>query len=110
MASSSTTPPSEPVVIAAPAPLFKLTGKRIYVAGHRGMVGAALVRRLAGEPNELLTASRAELDLLDQAATRAWLLDRRPALVIVAAAKVGGILANASRPTEFLEENLAIEL
>ena len=88
---------------------FPLQNKRIWVAGHRGMVGSAIVRRLASEHCEILTAGRDELDLLDQAATRAWLQDRKPDAVIVAAAKVGGILANARFPADFLYDNLVIE-
>ena len=88
---------------------FDIAGKRIFVAGHRGMVGSAIVRRLATEDCELLTATRAELDLIDQAAVRGWMADRRPDAVIVAAAKVGGILANSSYPADFLYDNLMIE-
>lgn len=88
---------------------FDLTGKRVWVAGHRGMVGSAVVRRLAGEQVELLTAPRAELDLRDAAAVRAWLKANRPEVVVLAAAKVGGILANDSYPADFLLENLQIE-
>jgi GDP-L-fucose synthase len=95
---------------AAPEALFDLAGKRVFVAGHRGMVGSALLRRLAAEPVTLLTASRDELDLTRQAAVEPWLRDRRPDVVIVAAARVGGILANDRRPADFLAENLAIEL
>ena len=76
-------------VSALPAPLA-LAGKRILVAGHRGMVGAALVRRLAREPVTLLTATRQELDLTRQAEVEAWMAAHRPELVIVAAARVGG--------------------
>ena len=88
---------------------FPLQNKRIWVAGHRGMVGSAIVRRLASEHCEILTAGRDDLDLLDQAATRAWLQDRKPDAVIIAAAKVGGILANARFPADFLYDNLVIE-
>lgn len=88
-----------------------LAGKRIWVAGHSGMVGSAIVRRLAHVPDvTILTASSRELDLRDMAATRAWAQANRPDLVIVAAAKVGGILANSERPVDFLEDNLLIEL
>lgn len=86
-----------------------LPGKRVFVAGHRGMVGSAIVRRLEGSGVELLTAGRDELDLLDQAAVRGWMVDRRPDVVVVAAAKVGGILANDTLPASFLYENLVIE-
>ncbi|MFN4025440.1 MAG: GDP-L-fucose synthase family protein [Hyphomonas sp.] len=88
---------------------FSVSGKRIFVAGHRGMVGSALVRRLAREGCEILTAGRGELDLIDQAAVRAWMADRKPEVVIVAAAKVGGILANDTFPADFLYDNLMIE-
>ncbi len=85
-----------------------LAGKRVYVAGHRGMVGAALVRRLAGEDCTVVTADRA-VDLRDQAAVRAWFEANRPEVVVLAAAKVGGILANDSYPADFLYDNLMIE-
>ena len=86
---------------------YALTGKRIYVAGHRGMVGQALVRRLAREECEVLTAERS-VDLREQAEVRAWFAEHRPDAVLLAAAKVGGIMANATRPGEFLYDNLAI--
>lgn len=86
-----------------------LAGKRVWVAGHRGMVGSALMRRLAQEGCEVLVASRAEADLRRQGETEAWLARARPDVVIVAAAKVGGILANASYPADFLYDNLMIE-
>ncbi|MGN6497088.1 MAG: GDP-L-fucose synthase [Tsuneonella sp.] len=88
--------------------MYDLAGKRVYVAGHKGMVGAALVRRLAREDCEILTAERAT-DLREQAAVRDWFAANRPDTVIVAAAKVGGILANDSYPAEFLYDNLMIE-
>ncbi len=81
----------------------------IFVAGHRGMVGSAILRRLRSEGANTLTRSRAELDLLDQRAVTAFLAGTRPEAVIVAAAKVGGIHANATYPAEFLYENLMIE-
>lgn len=89
--------------------MYPLAGKKVYVAGHRGMVGRALVRRLTREDCEILTASRAELDLMDQHAVRAWMADRRPDAVFIAAAKVGGILANGTFPADFLYDNLMIE-
>ncbi|MDT7934757.1 MAG: GDP-L-fucose synthase [Sphingomonadaceae bacterium] len=89
--------------------IFPLGGKRVWVAGHRGMVGAAIVRRLERERCELLTASRGELDLRDQAATRAWVEANRPQVAVIAAAKVGGILANDRLPADFLYDNLMIE-
>jgi len=87
---------------------------RIYVAGHRGMVGGAILRRLearaaAGEEIELVTATHAELDLTDQAAVRGFMADRKPDVVILAAAKVGGIHANNTYPADFIYENLMIE-
>jgi GDP-L-fucose synthase len=89
--------------------MHSLAGKTVFVAGHRGLVGRALVRRLKGEDCEVLTATRAELDLCDQTAVRAWMRERRPDAVFLAAAKVGGILANATYPADFLYENLMIE-
>ncbi|ONF96397.1 GDP-L-fucose synthase [Sphingomonas jeddahensis] len=88
---------------------YDLAGKRVFVAGHRGMVGSAIVRRLAGERCAVLTATRAEVDLKDQAAVRAWFAANRPDAVFLAAAKVGGILANDSYPADFLYDNLMIE-
>src|SRR5262245_28360435 len=88
---------------------YDLAGKRVWVAGHRGMAGSAVVRRLASENCEVLTVSRAELDLRRQADVEKWMIERRPQAVFVAAATVGGILANDSRPAEFLYDNLAIE-
>jgi GDP-L-fucose synthase len=90
-------------------PVFSPAGKRIWVAGHRGLVGGALVRRLASEGCEILTACRETIDLRRQAEVERWVADRRPNAVIVAAATVGGILANDTRPAEFLYDNLAIE-
>jgi GDP-L-fucose synthase len=89
--------------------MFQLNNKRVFVAGHRGMVGSALVRRLEREDCEILTAGRDELNLLDQAGVRAWMADRKPDAVILAAAKVGGIVANDTYPADFLYENLVIE-
>lgn len=83
---------------------------RIFVAGHRGLVGAALVRRLQREAGvQLVLRTRAELDLTDQAAVRAFFATERPQQVYLAAAKVGGILANDTYPADFIGENLAIQ-
>jgi len=90
-------------------PAFALEGRRVFVAGHNGMVGRALVRRLEGEPVTLLTAGRHELDLADATAVDAWMQAHRPDVVIIAAAKVGGILANKTYPVDFLEQNLLIQ-
>ncbi len=87
---------------------YDLSGKRIWVAGHRGMVGGALARKLADE-GVLLTADRRELDLRDPAAVQAWMDKSRPQAVFVAAAKVGGIVANDTYPADFLFDNLMIE-
>lgn len=88
---------------------YPLAGKRIWVAGHRGMVGRALVRRLALEECKILTADRGELDLTQQPQVNNWLSENRPQAVFVAAAKVGGILANSAFPADFLYTNLMIE-
>ncbi|HSA83018.1 MAG TPA: GDP-L-fucose synthase [Geminicoccaceae bacterium] len=88
---------------------YAIAGKRVWVAGHRGMVGSALLRRLAREGCEVLTATRRECDLTRQEQVERWLGAARPQAVIVAAAKVGGILANDRYPAEFLYDNLAIE-
>jgi GDP-L-fucose synthase len=90
------------------AKLFGLEGKRIYVAGHTGMVGSAIVRRLATIPAEIITAPRAAVDLERQDQTEAFLNARKPDVVIVGAAKVGGIHANNAYPAEFISLNLAI--
>ncbi|MFN3622684.1 MAG: GDP-L-fucose synthase family protein [Hyphomicrobium sp.] len=88
---------------------YSLKGKRVWVAGHRGMVGAAIVRRLAGEGCDILTAGRRDVDLTRQSEVERWMEAQRPQAVFVAAAKVGGILANDTHPAEFLYENLLIE-
>jgi len=87
---------------------FDLKGKTVFVAGHRGMVGAALVRRLAVEDVGLLTIGRSEVDLRDQAAVFGWFAAKRPQAVFLAAAKVGGIVANNALRGEFLYDNLVI--
>jgi GDP-L-fucose synthase len=87
---------------------YSLRGKRVWVAGHGGMVGSALVRRLASEDCEILTADRRVVDLKHNAEVDRWMSDTRPAAVFVAAAKVGGILANKSYPAEFLYDNITI--
>jgi GDP-L-fucose synthase len=89
---------------------FTLKGKRVWVAGHRGMAGSAIVRRLSAEHCDILIASRDEVDLRRQADVETWIERARPDAVFVAAAKVGGIKANDSLPAEFLYDNLAIEI
>ena len=90
------------------------SGDRVFLAGHRGMVGGAILgrlkaRRAAGEPLELITRTHAELDLTDQAAVRAFMQEVRPDVVILAAARVGGIYANNTYPADFIYDNLMIE-
>ena len=90
-------------------PIYSLKGKSVWVAGHRGMVGSAIVRRLAEEkPSEILTATRQDLDLTNQSQVEAWLTKHKPDVIFLAAAKVGGILANDTYPAEFLYENMMI--
>ncbi len=86
-----------------------LAGRRVWVAGHRGMVGAALTRVLAREDAQVLTVSRGELDLRRQSDTEAWLRQNRPEFIFLAAARVGGILANDRYPGQFLYDNLQIQ-
>jgi GDP-L-fucose synthase len=100
---------AESIDIAPLAEPFALDGKRVWVAGDRGMVGSALVRRLARERCEISSVGRGECDLRRQEQVEAWLRAARPDVVILAAAKVGGILANDTQPAEFLYDNLAIE-
>ncbi|HAU28931.1 MAG TPA: GDP-fucose synthetase [Rhodospirillaceae bacterium] len=89
---------------------FALSGKKVWVAGHRGLVGSAVVRRLERENCTIITAGRDEVDLRRQAETEAFVEKLRPDVVVVAAAKVGGILANTQKPADFISDNLAIEL
>jgi GDP-L-fucose synthase len=89
--------------------MFSIGGSKIWVAGHLGMVGSALVRRLDQEQCEIVTASRAELDLTRQAEVEAWLSAARPDLIFLAAARVGGIHANAAFPADFIYQNLVIQ-
>ena len=95
---------------ATNTPLFDLAGKRVYVAGHAGMVGSALVRRLGAESCTILTVDRPALDLTRQAETEQWIGAAKPDAVILAAAKVGGIAFNNSHPVDFLSDNFAIAL
>jgi GDP-L-fucose synthase len=88
---------------------YSLTGKRVFVAGHGGMVGRALLRRLGSTGADLQTVERGAVDLRDQRQTFAWFAENKPQAVFVAAAKVGGILANDTRPAEFIYDNLVIE-
>lgn len=90
------------------AKIFGLTGKKIWVAGHQGLVGRALVKELETHDIEILTATRCQLDLRRQAETEEWIAQKKPDVVLVAAAKVGGIGANAAYPAQFIHDNLAI--
>ena len=96
--------------MASDSPLFDLKGQSVFVAGDRGMVGSALVRRLASEDCDIIVADRKAVDLTRSEDTARFLSDRKPDVVVVAAAKVGGILANSSFPVDFLADNLAIAL
>ncbi len=89
--------------------LYDLAGKRVWVAGHGGMAGSAIVRRLAQEHCQVLTSTRSEVDLRRQAEVEAWMEGSRPQAIFVAAATVGGVYANSTRPAEFIYDNLAIE-
>jgi GDP-L-fucose synthase len=93
-----------------PPLLFDLKGQRVYVAGHNGMAGSAIVRRLAVENCDLITVDRKALDLTDQSATEQWLARTKPDAVIIAAGLVGGIYANDTFPADFIADNLAIGL
>jgi len=87
---------------------YELAGKRVWVAGHKGLVGSALVQRLADEKCEILTVGRDDLDLRRQAGVEAWILQHKPQVIFAAAATVGGIHANSMRPAEFIFDNLTI--
>ncbi|MBT3989007.1 MAG: GDP-L-fucose synthase [Rhodospirillaceae bacterium] len=97
---------SEHAILAKP---FKLAGKKVWIAGATGMVGSATVRRLASENCDILTPTRQEVDLVNQASVNNWISANKPDVVVVAAATVGGILANSTRPAEFIYNNIAIE-
>lgn len=90
--------------------LFLPAGARIFVAGHRGLVGSAVARRLTADGYQVLTRTRTELDLRDAGSTARYLGETRPDAVVLAAAKVGGIMANSTFPVQFIEENLQIQL
>lgn len=90
------------------AEIFKWQGKRIWIAGHGGLVGSALCRNFVNRDADILTVSHAELDLCRQGDVESWMQEYRPDVVVLAAAKVGGIAANAAAPAEFLYENIAI--
>ncbi len=89
--------------------MYSLAGTRIWVAGHRGMVGAAVVRRLVAEDCEVITAGREVVDLTNQQAVHTWMGSQQLDCIVVAAAKVGGIHANNSAPVDFLQDNMLIQ-
>lgn len=92
-----------------PEPIFDLWGRRVWVAGHRGMVGSAAVRRLEDEPiGQLITATSDELDLRRQADVEAFVEETRPELLILATVRVGGIQANRTRQADFMNDNVMI--
>lgn len=91
-----------------PTEIFSLEGRRVWVAGHRGMVGSAIVRRLAREKAEVLIADRSQVDLKRQAATERWIETTKPEVIFLAAARVGGIHANDTYPADFIYENTVI--
>jgi GDP-L-fucose synthase len=93
-----------------PPSVFDLRGKRVYVAGHTGLAGSAIVRRLASEDCDVLTADHGALDLTKQEPTENWIMQARPDAIFLAAARVGGIYANDTYPVDFLADNLAIAL
>ncbi|MGW7428263.1 GDP-L-fucose synthase family protein [Streptomyces sp. NPDC054861] len=101
---------TDPTTDRTEAPSYLPERARVFVAGHRGLVGAAVARRLTADGHDVITRTRAELDLRDAAATAAFLAETRPDAVVLAAAKVGGIMANSTYPVQFLEENLRIQL
>ncbi|MFK4147409.1 GDP-L-fucose synthase family protein [Streptomyces sp. NPDC004065] len=107
-ADASPPPPPSPES-ASESPLLP-RGARVFVAGHRGLVGSAVARRLTADGHEVVTRTREQLDLRDAARTEAFLRDARPDAVVLAAAKVGGIMANSTYPVQFLEDNLRIQL
>lgn len=94
--------------MSADASPYSLRGKKVWVAGHRGMVGSALLRRLAREDCEVLTVEREAVDLTRQGEVEQWMDKTRPQAIFISAAKVGGILANDTHPVPFLYDNLAI--
>lgn len=90
-------------------PSYTLRNKRVWVAGHRGLVGSALIRRLQGEGCEIVTAPRESVDLRRPEQLERWMRETRPQAVFLAAARVGGIYANDTRPAEFIYDNLMIQ-
>ena len=105
---AATDPGGSATAAKAPSRLFALRGRRVFVAGHRGMVGSAIVRRLAEVDCEVIAVGHDRLDLLRQDDTAAYLGSAKPDAVIVAAAKVGGIAANSAFPADFIYQNLMI--
>ena len=90
-------------------PPFQMENTKVWIAGHRGLVGGAIAKRLSRENCSIVTIDRNKLDLRDQIGVKKWLEKEKPSVIIVAAAKVGGILANSTQPADFLYDNLVIE-
>ncbi len=88
---------------------INLKGKKVWVAGHRGMVGSSIIRRLASEGCRLLVCDRKEVDLRKQNIVEEWMSKNKPEFIFLAAATVGGIIANSTRPAEFIYDNITIE-
>ena len=90
-------------------PPFQMENTKVWIAGHRGLVGGAIAKRLSRENCSIVTIDRNKLDLRDQIGVKKWLEKEKPSVIIIAAAKVGGILANSTQPADFLYDNLVIE-
>ena len=88
---------------------FQMENTKVWIAGHRGLVGGAIAKRLSRENCSIVTIDRNELDLRDQIGVKKWLEKEKPSIIIIAAAKVGGIFANSTQPADFLYDNLVIE-
>ena len=88
---------------------FQMENTKVWIAGHRGLVGGAIAKRLSRENLSIVTIDRSELDLRDQIGVKRWLEKEKPSIIILAAAKVGGIIANSTQPADFLYDNLVIE-
>src|SRR6478609_3542384 len=108
MVESQSSPASSPAATVDAPDSLLTQGARVFVAGHRGLVGSAIRRRLDAEGFDVLVRTRNELDLRNSADTADFLAQTRPDAVVLAAAKVGGIMANSTYPVQFLEDNLRI--
>ena len=86
---------------------FQIENRKVWIAGHRGLVGGAIAKRLSRENCSIVTIDRNELDLRDQIGVKKWLEKEKPSIIIIAAAKVGGIFANSTQPADFLYDRLS---